>query len=247
RLSLFVLARPGKPELDRIYLDGRLLAGASYSAGAIRWSGPDGNGFLQTDVTARGGRRLVGASWPAGRSAASGHRVELTAQPLPRGAAGVAGPAVLTGDYTLRVATGHGPRLVRLSVGAEVTVDGHRPGTVELTGSSLRWSAGPAGLAEGRCRAVLDPITGRSMLFGTGRAEPGGRPMTLTGMVPVSPGDQRTLSAQPQLGIPDWAWEHLVELTCAASRSGGLFVYNAWQTAVLNLRMLRYVVRAVLR
>jgi hypothetical protein len=262
RLSVFVLARPGKPEHDRVYLNGRLLAGACYSAGAIRWSGPDGNGFLQTDVTARGGRRLVGASWPAGNSAASGHRIELTAQPLPRTAPGVAGRADIAGncgagncgagdtgagDYTLRVATGQGPRLVRLGVGAEITVDGQRPGKAELTGSSLRWSEGPGGLVVGECRAVLDPITGRSMLFGTGRAEPGGRPMTLTGMVPVSPEDQLLLSAEPRLGIPDWAWEHLVELSCVASRSGGLFVYNAWQTAVLNLRMLRYVVRAVLR
>jgi hypothetical protein len=102
-------------------------------------------------------------------------------------------------------------------------------------------------VVEGECRAVLDPIAARSMLFGTVRDVPGGRPRTLTGIVPVSPEDQRTLAASPQLGVPDWAWEHLVELTCQASRSGGLFVYNAWQTAVLNLRMLRYVVRVVLR
>ena len=250
RWSVFVLARPGKPDQDRAYLNGRLLPGASYSAGAIRWSGPEGNGFLRTDVTARGGRRLVGATWPAGSSAASGHRVEFSAQPLPRnapGAAAVDGPAGLAGDYTLRVATGHGPRLVRLVVGGQVTVDGQPPAVAQLTGSSLRWSQGPAGLVEGECRAVFDPITARPMLFGAGRAEPGSRPMTLTGIVAVSPEDQRSLSAAPQLGIPDWAWEHLVELDCQASRSGGLFVYNAWQTAMLNLRMLRYVVRAVAR
>jgi hypothetical protein len=245
RLSLFVLARPGKPGHDRIYLDGRLLSGASYSAGAIRWSGPDGNGFLQTDVTARGGRRLVGATWPAGQSAASGHRIELTAQPLPRSTP--AGPAQIAGEYTVRVATGQGPRLVQLGVGTEITVDGQLPGQAQLTGGSLRWSDGPARLVEGECRAVFDPITARSMLFGTGRATPGSRPMTLTGIVPVSSEDQRMLAADPQLGTPDWAWEHLVELTCQASRSGGLFVYNAWQTAVLNLRMLRYVVREVSR
>lgn len=247
RLSVFVLARPGKPEHDRVYLNGQRLADASYSAGAIRWSGPDGNGYLQTDVTARGGRRLVGATWPAGQSAASGHRVEFTAQPLPRNAPGVAAPAEIAGEYALRVVTGQGPRLVALEVGAAVTVDGRHPGRVQLDGGCLRWSAGPPALVEGECRAVFDPITARSMLFGAGRAEPGGRAMTLTGIVPVSPGDQRVLSAAPQLGIPDWAWEHLVELTCQASRSGGLFVYNAWQTAVLNLRMLRYVVRAVER
>ena len=60
----------------------------------------------------------------------------------------------------------------------------------------------------------------------------------------MSEDDQRLLAADPRLGLPDWAWEHLVELTCQASRSGGLFVYNAWHTAVLNLRMLRYAVRA---
>jgi hypothetical protein len=245
RWSVFVLARPGKPDQDRVYLNGVRLAGASYSAGAIRWSGPEGNGYLQTDVTARGGRRLVGATWPAGQSAASGHRIEFTAQPLPRSAPGVAAAADIAGEYTIRVATGQGPRLAPLCAGDEVTVDGQRPGRVQLDGSVLRWSEGPPGLVEGQCRAVFDPITARSMLFGSGRAEAGGRPMTLTGIVPVSPGDQRVLSAVPQLGIPDWAWEHLVELTCQASRSGGLFVYNAWQTAVLNLRMLRYVVRAV--
>jgi len=251
RVSVFVLARPGKPEHDRVYLNGRLLAGASYSAGAIRWSsesGAEGNGFLQTDVTARGGRRLVGATWPAGQSAASGHRIELSAQPLPRTAPSVAGAAALGGDYTVRLATGSGPRLARLSVvGDEVRVDGQLPASVQLTGASLRWSGGPAGLAEGECRAVQDPITARSMLFGTTRAEPGDRAMTLTGIVPVSAEDQRLLNAEPRLGIPDWAWEHLVELTCQASRSGGLFVYNAWQTAVLNLRMLRYLARAVTR
>jgi hypothetical protein len=159
RLSVFVLARPGKPEHDRVHLNGRLLAGAAYSAGAIRWSGPAGNGFLQTDVTARGGRRLVGTTWPAGDSVAGGHRVELTAQPLPRGAAGVAGLAESAtdqpaGDYTLRVATGQGPRLVRLGVGAGITVDGQRPGTAELAAGSLRWSevrpGWPRGSA-GRC------------------------------------------------------------------------------------------------
>ena len=269
RLSVFVLARPGKPEHDRVYLNGRLLSGASYSAGAIRWSGPDGNGsegngsegngsegngsegngsegngHLQTDLTARGGRRLVGVCWPAGQSAASGHRIEFAAQPLPRSAPVAAVPAEIAGEYTLRVATGHGPRLVALGVGAEVTVDGRHPAAAQVSGATVRWSQGPAGLAEGECRAVVDPLTGRTMLFGTGRAEPGGPAMTLTGMVPITEEEQRTLGAGPRLGIPDWAWEHLMELTCQASRSGGLFAYNAWQTAVLNLRMLRYVVRA---
>ncbi|HEX8094630.1 hypothetical protein [Jatrophihabitans sp.] len=85
------------------------------------------------------------------------------------------------------------------------------------------------------------------MLLGTGRAGPGGPELTLTGMVPLTPQDRLLLTAEPRLGIPDWAWEHLVELTCVASRSGGLFAYNAWQRAVLSLRMLRYVVRAVPR
>ncbi len=242
--SIFVLARPGKPERDRVYLNGRVLPGASYSGGAIRWSDETGNGYLQTDLTARGGRRLVGASWPAGQSAASGHRVEFSAHPLARSARGGAVPAELAGEYLLRLATERGPRLLQLDVGAQVWVEGQVPATVQLNGSSLRWAGGPAGLVEGECRAVLDPITGRSMLFGSGRTAVGARPVTLTGMVPISPSDQRLLAAQPQLGLPDWAWEHLLELTCRASRTGGLFVYNAWQTAVLNLRLLRYVVRA---
>ncbi|HEX8082355.1 MAG TPA: SAM-dependent methyltransferase [Jatrophihabitans sp.] len=242
--SVFVLARPGKPERDRVYLNGRVLAGASYSAGAIRWSDETGNGYLQTDLTARGGRRLVGASWPAGESAASGHRVEFSAHPLPRPARGGTAPGELSGDYLLRLATERGPQLMRLEVGAELRVAGQVPASAHASGSSLRWAGGPAGLVEGECRAVLDPITGRSMLFGSGRACAGGRPVTLTGMAPISAADQLLLATEPGLGLPDWAWEHLLELTCRASQSGGLFVYNAWQTAVLNLRMLRYVVRA---
>ncbi|MBV9823492.1 MAG: hypothetical protein JO144_14755 [Actinobacteria bacterium] len=243
RWSVFVLGRPGQPGKDRVYLNGQPLAGATYSAGAIRWQTAAGNGHLQTDLTTRGGRRLVGTSWPAGQSAASGDRICLAGHPLPRTAPGGAAPAPLTGEYLLRVA-GDSPRLVRLEVGTEVRLDGEPLTGAERDGTGLSWQHGPAGLVEGRLRSVLDPVTGRSMLFGSGRPATGERAVTLTGMLPVSESDQQSLAAEPGLGLPDWAWQHLVELTCAASRSGGLFVFNAWHTAVVNLRMLRYAVRA---
>jgi len=242
--SIFVLGRPGQPGRDRVYRNGRLLAGATYSGGAIRWQTAAGNGHLQTDLTTRGGRRLVGASWPAGQSVASGDRISFGGHPLPRTAPGRAVAARLAGEYLVRVAAEDGPRLVRLDIGDEVRLDGQAVAEAQLSGNGLSWRHGPAGLAEGQCRAVLDPITGRSMLFGSGRPEPGSRAATLTGIEPVSDSDQQALAAEPRLGLPDWAWEHLVELTCQASRSGGLFVYNAWHTAVFSLRMLRYAVRA---
>jgi len=244
RWSVFVLGRPGQPGRDRIYLNGRLLAGASYSAGAIRWQDESGNGFLQTDLTTRGGRRLVGTSWPAGQSAGSGDRICLAGHPLSKAAPGRAVAARPAGRYLVRVATAGGPRLVQLEIGDEVRLDGQLLTEGQLDGTGLSWRQGPAGLTEGQVQAVLDPITGRSMLFGRARPEAGSRGVTLTGIEPVSEDDQRLLAAVPQLGLPDWAWEHLVDLTCQASRSGGLFVYNAWHTAVLNLRMLRYAVRA---
>ena len=175
RWSIFVLGRPGQPGKDRIYLNGRLLAGRPTPPARSAGRSESGNGFLQTDLTTRGGRRLVGATWPAGQSAGSGDRIELAGhrwpRPRPAGRSRPGRPA----RYLVRVAAAAGPRLVRLEIGDEVRLDGQPLDRGQLDGTGLSWRQGPAGLAEGQCRAVLDPITGRSMLFGTARPEAGSR------------------------------------------------------------------------
>ena len=242
--SVFLLGRPGKPELDRVYLDGVLVPGASYASGAVRWRTPEGNAFLQTDL-ARGARRLVGFAWPAGRDSASTDRIEFAAHRLPAATPQVP-PTVqeLVGSYRVRLA---GAGVVGLDLGDPlVTVAGQQPAEVHWTEAGIGWTGGPPELERAELRAVRDRITGAPMLFGSGRAA-GARSGALTGMVPIDSAGQARLSAEPHLGVPGWAWPHLVALTAQASQTGGLFVHNAWSTAVRNLRSLRFAAAEVER
>ncbi len=248
--SLFVLGSRGPKARDRAYLNGQPLAAVRYAGGVLRWRAEDGNpgsGYLRTDLTRRGVRVLAGVIWPDGATAASAGR--LTAQehllPAPDPATSdpaTSGPAAsgrLHGDYLVRVVYGTSARLARFSLGADGLVIDSKPAeSVEYHGRAVVWHGGPRALAEGKVTAVTDPITGRPVLFGaSGFREPGSH--SLTGTVPVGADEAAELGASPGLGVPAWAWPHLVAGAAASSREGGLLVWQRWQRAAANLRLVR--------
>jgi hypothetical protein len=57
--------------------------------------------------------------------------------------------------------------------------------------------------------------------------------------VPVGADEAVDLGASPGLGVPGWAWPHLVAVAAASSREGGLLVWQRWQRAAANLRLVR--------
>jgi len=245
-LSLFVLGSRGPKARDRVYLNGQPLLAAHYAGGVLRWRAEDGNpssGHLRTDLTRRGVRALAGVIWPAGETPASAAKLTAREHLLP--AADPAAPdaaapdLALPGAYLVRVVHGTSARLARFSLGADgLVIDGKPVDSVEYHGRAVGWHGGPGALAEGRVRAVTDPITRRPVLFGTsGFRRPGSH--SLTGTVPVGADEAAELGASPGLGVPGWAWPHLVAVAAASSREGGLLVWQRWQRAAANLRLVR--------
>ena len=243
--SLFLLGSHGRKARDRVYLNGQELTRVHYTAGTLRWRAEDGNpcsGYLRTDLTPRGARRLTGVIWPPGETAASADRLTALEHLLPaadRASGGLAAPGSLPGEYLVRVANGADARLASFSIGpADLLINAKPAEAVEYRGSAIGWRGGPGALAEGTLTAITDPITRRPVLSGTsGFHQPGSH--ALIGTVPVSADEAALLAATPGLAIPDWAWSHLVAIAVGASRAGGLFLWHRWQRAATNLRLIR--------
>ena len=52
------------------------------------------------------------------------------------------------------------------------------------------------------------------------------------------------LAGTPRLGLPEWAWRHLVTIMVGASAKGGLFLWEGYERASTNLaRMQRVLAR----
>jgi hypothetical protein len=124
-----------------------------------------------------------------------------------------------------------------------MSIGDEAPASVEQQGQTWRWQGGLDDAHEGEVTAVVDPITGQPMLFGSARSTHLASTLALAGMVPLEPSEVAALAASPRLGIPPWAWTHVVEVTAAASDSGGLFLWHSWEAAVLCLRMVRAALR----
>jgi hypothetical protein len=243
--SLFLLGSHGRKARDRAYLNGHELARVHYAGGTLRWRAEDGNpcsGYLRTDLTPRGARRLTGVIWPPDATAAAADRLTALEHLLPaadRASGGLAAPGSLPGEYLVRVANGAAARLATFSVGpADLLINAKPAEAVEYRGSAVHWRGGPGALAEGKLTGITDPITRRTILFGTsGFHQPGSH--ALTGTAPISAEEAAALAASPGLAIPGWAWSHQVAIAAAASRAGGLFLWHRWQRAATNLRLIR--------
>jgi Tetrapyrrole (Corrin/Porphyrin) Methylases len=243
--SLFLLGSHGRRARDRAYLNGQELTRVRYTGGTLRWRAEDGNpcsGYLRPDLTPHGARRLTGVIWPPGETAASADRLTALEHLIPaadRASGGLAAPGSLPGEYLVRVANGADARLARFSVGpADLLINAKPAEAVEYRGSAIRWRGGPGALAEGTLTGITDPITRRTILFGTsGFHQPGSH--ALTGSAPISADEAAALAATPGLAVPDWAWAHLVAIAAGASRTGGLFLWHRWQRAATNLRLIR--------
>lgn len=149
-------------------------------------------------------------------------------------------PPHLQGGYRLRIAgDGHA-----ICADVQITADsiewgnGNSQKLDTEDGLRISWTKGPEEVPHAQTTLVLDPITLRPMLFGTGTTA-NASPLALVGMVPVPPEDTAPLVAGPQHGIPDWAWKHLATLAAETSRKGGLFLYHSWEKAATNTRTLR--------
>ena len=52
------------------------------------------------------------------------------------------------------------------------------------------------------------------------------------------------LTMTPRLGIPPWAWTHIITTIAASGRRGGRFLWHSWDASLMCLRMVRAAIRA---
>lgn len=244
--SVLVVAQSVSSGRDQVWLDGEAVRGVRYTGGVIRWRAPDGNttnGYLHTDMSS-GGRRLIGSIWPAGQAATSEDRFVAASQPLASSGAVPDPRPSVSGSYLVRVGPFPSALVTPFVLGGDtLSIDGVATDSVTQEGATWRWWEGPEHLAEGEVTAVIDPITGHPMLFGSLRGPASAPPRALTGMIPISPNELGPLGRSPRLGIPAIAWTHLVGVAAQASNQGGLLLWPSWHASVLCLRMLRAAVR----
>ena len=146
-------------------------------------------------------------------------------------------PTRFQGGYLVRMRNGSDTRLRRWSLGDNgIAINGYSTVAAERRGAGFTWADGPAELTEGEVTPLLDPITLKPMLFGSGRATDGQAVVSLVGMVPLTDREARALAARPGFGVPFWAWAHLAAIAVGASRAGGLFLWHGWVKAATNLR-----------
>lgn len=99
-------------------------------------------------------------------------------------------------------------------------------------------AGGPPAVESGQLDVTLDPITLKPLLHGQGRSAAGNK-VQLRGMALIEPLWIDQLLEQPRLGLPEWAWRHLVAVMVAASDKGGIFLWHGYDRARGNLRLLR--------
>lgn len=149
-------------------------------------------------------------------------------------------PAWLDGDYRLRLVHGRLAEMLSLRIThGRVEIEGTWV-TPNIDQGRVAWIDGPAKLVSGELEVVLDPITLRPLLHGTGRSASGSI-LRLRGMALVKKTELGQLLSSPRFGLPAWAWKHLVEVMEEASQRGGLFLWHAYDRTRTNLRALRHV------
>jgi len=148
------------------------------------------------------------------------------------------------GACRLLVQQGAQAELVTMNLGAEQLVIAGQVVAARLEGLDLVWTGGPSALAEGRITLVLDPVTLRPLIHGRATSRRGVS-AALRGMVVIDEDAARVLLAgTPRLGLPEWAWRHLVTIMVGASAKGGLFLWEGYERASTNLaRMQRVLAR----
>lgn len=151
-------------------------------------------------------------------------------------------PAHLHGRYRVRAARGDDVRFLELGLGSGMISVGGDAGELRRNGAEICWRGGPPAMSTGAVHALLDPISLRPMLFGQARSA-AGETFLLRGMAPVTAAEEAVLAANPQLGLPGWAWKHVSVIVAGASRSGGLFLWHGWERTATNLRRLRAMFR----
>ena len=107
---------------------------------------------------------------------------------------------------------------------------------------SLTWQDGPAPLSSGEFKTLLDPISLSPMLFGSAGQD---NKLALRGMVPVCDSSLDRRASSAEYGMPDWAWQHLVDIAAKTSQQGGMFLWHGWNRSVNNLRRIGNVLKEI--
>lgn len=105
----------------------------------------------------------------------------------------------------------------------------------EIRDGALIWSAGPARARTGELRFLIDPITLCPLAYGRARTG-NGTAVHLRGMRLPTHDERASLAAAPRLGVPAWAWSHLLGMQLEAAEKGGLFLWHGWDRAAVNQR-----------
>lgn len=138
------------------------------------------------------------------------------------------------GACRLLVQQGTTAELVTMDIGAAGLVIDGQTVAARVEGSDLVWT-GPSSLAEGRVTLTLDPVTLRPLIHGHATSRRGVS-AALRGMGVIDEDAARALlGGSPGLGLPGWAWRHLVTIMVGASAKGGLFLWEGYERASTNL------------
>ncbi|HEH9404308.1 TPA: hypothetical protein SIA26_001785 [Aeromonas bestiarum] len=149
-------------------------------------------------------------------------------------------PDWAVGDYRLRLVHGRLAEILTFRLthgGLEIAGVGV---TLNLDRGRITWTDGPPALASGELEIVLDPITLRPLLHGDGHSATD-HSIRLRGMALLDQQRIDQLLTNPRLGLPAWAWAHLVGQMVEASEKGGGFLWHGYDRARTNLRLLRQV------
>lgn len=139
------------------------------------------------------------------------------------------------GRFALRMVSGDDASVRPLDfTAAGLSLAGHSL-DAEIRDGALIWSAGPAGARSGDLRFLVDPITLCPLAYGSARTA-GGRTVHLRGYRPPTDVERSRLAAASRMGVPTWAWPHLLRVQLDAAAKGGLFLWHGWDRAAVNQR-----------
>jgi hypothetical protein len=145
------------------------------------------------------------------------------------------------GACRLLVQHGAQAELVTMNIGAEALVIAGQTVAARADGFDVSWTGGPSSLAEGRVTLTLDPVTLRPLIHGNATSRRGVS-AALRGMGVMDESAARVLlEGSPRLGLPGWAWRHLVTIMVGANAKGGLFLWEGYERASTNLARVQRV------
>lgn len=233
-----ILGNEQQSDKSLLYINDQRISHFTFSKGTLQWTYGQGNphhGFIRFDIDTNGKRRLIGKIWPDNELVPARYNFTAPEVDPQRAYLGCFGATLqrssslqsIAGNYIVRVKDSKMfPLDEFLITDHSLIINGKETQAITFKHGRLTWTGGHEHAYDGAITFVVDPISLTPEMFGEIRHQGDQHTLSCHGSGLVSIDAAIDMSA---LAIPQWAWEHLEDITKRNRQNGGLFLWHKWE------------------